>query len=140
MYTTYENDNQDSGNMAFVAGLFAGVAIGAGLGLLFAPRPGVELRGRLADQANTASKKVTETMDAVADAGRDAYSRARDVASTAGEELGRIAQDVSRSAGQSASAIRSAAGRPRAATAPASDRQRLALRSTLRARGACACG
>ena len=118
MYTTYENDNQDSGTMGFVAGLFAGVAIGAGLGLLFAPRAGAELRGQLADRANTAGKKVTETVDAVADAGRDAYSRARDVASTAGEELGRIAQDVSRSAGQSASAIRSAAARTRGADSP----------------------
>jgi gas vesicle protein len=115
MYQTYENENQDSGNMAFVAGLCAGVAIGAGLGLLFAPRAGAELRGRLADHASTASRKVSETMDAVADAGRDAYSRARDVAATAGEELGRMAQDVSRSAGQSGAAIRSAAVRSRQA-------------------------
>ena len=43
----------------------------------------------------------------------DAYQQARDVASTAGDELGRMANDVSRSAEQGVSAIREAVGRPR---------------------------
>lgn len=115
MAIDYDNDYRDSGG-GFVAGLFTGMAIGAGIGLLFAPRAGSELRGQIADSATSVGKRVSETFDAVADAGRDAYQQARDVASTArdvattaGNELGRMAGEAGRSAERGAAAIRSAA-------------------------------
>jgi gas vesicle protein len=89
------------------------MAIGAGIGLLFAPRAGAEMRGHIADSASTVGKRMSETFDTVADAGRDAYHQARDVATTAGEQIGRMASDVSRSAQEGADAIRAAASRTR---------------------------
>jgi gas vesicle protein len=109
----YENGNQGTNGGSFVAGVFTGALIGAAVGLLFAPRVGAELRGQIKDAASTAGQKATETFGAIADAGRNAYQQARDVASTAGDELGRMANDASRSAEQGASAIRDAASRPR---------------------------
>lgn len=108
-----DNVNRGTNSVSFVAGLFTGVLIGAGVGLLFAPRVGAELRGQIKDAASAAGQKASETIGAVADAGRDAYQHARDVAATAGEELGRMASDISRSAEKGVSAIRDATARPR---------------------------
>ena len=108
-----DNVNRGTNSVSFVAGLFTGVLIGAGVGLLFAPRVGAELRGQIKDAASAAGQKASETIGAVADAGRDAYQQARDVAATAGEELGRMASDISRSAEKGVSAIRDATARPR---------------------------
>jgi gas vesicle protein len=65
-------ENGNSGGI-FVIGLVAGTVLGAGLGMLFAPKSGSELRGQLSDQAGslatTAMKTASET-----------YERATDVA------------------------------------------------------------
>ena len=108
-----DNGNQGGNNASFVAGLFTGALIGAAAGLLFAPRVGAELRGQIKDAASAAGQKASETIGTVADAGRTAYQQARDVAATAGDELGRMASDASRSAEQGVTAIRDAAARPR---------------------------
>ncbi len=64
-YDRYGQENGDGGS--FVMGLLTGTVLGAGLGMLFAPRAGAELRGQLSEQAtnlaNTASegyKKASE--------------------------------------------------------------------------------
>jgi gas vesicle protein len=108
-----DNGNQGTNGAIFVAGLFTGALIGAAVGLLFAPRVGAELRGQIKDAASAAGQKASETIGAVADAGRTAYQQARDVATTAGDELGRMASDVRGSAEQGVSAIREAVARPR---------------------------
>jgi hypothetical protein len=42
-------------------GLFAvGVAVGAGLGILFAPKPGAEIRGRLTDTLRNRGSRMEE--------------------------------------------------------------------------------
>lgn len=73
------SDGSNSG-MAFISGLCAGALIGTGLGLLFAPRKGSELREQLSDAATTMGKTVAKTADDVVQRGRSAYDRARDVA------------------------------------------------------------
>jgi gas vesicle protein len=113
MYSEFDSGNQSSSNLSFVAGLFTGAVIGAGVGLLFAPRAGSEMRGRLVDSASAMGRKMSETMDAVADAGRDAYQQARDVAATAGDELKSAAGDVSSGVNKGAAAIRNAAAAAR---------------------------
>jgi len=63
-------DDEAGGGGAFMMGLIAGAVLGAGIGMLLAPRPGSELRSQLGDQASklrdraaegytTASTKVT---------------------------------------------------------------------------------
>jgi gas vesicle protein len=80
------NDRYDSegGGAGFMMGLLTGTVLGAGLGMLFAPRPGSELRTQLTDQAsklrNTAGgaySQVGERVTQIVDRGREAYDRAR---------------------------------------------------------------
>ena len=48
-------------------GIFAaGLLLGAGLGLLFAPKSGVELRGEIADRISAGTEKATVRIEAPA--------------------------------------------------------------------------
>ena len=80
----YDRFEREDGGGSFLMGLLAGTVLGAGLGMLFAPRPGSELRNQLGEQAgrlrnqaggaySTASDKVSQIMDR----GREAYDRAK---------------------------------------------------------------
>ena len=71
-------DDEAGGGGAFVMGLIAGAVLGAGLGMLLAPRAGSELRGQLGEQAarlreraaegyTAASRKVTEASSKVSE-------------------------------------------------------------------------
>jgi gas vesicle protein len=86
---------------AFGLGLVAGAAIGAGLGLLFAPRSGAALRrgiGRraraLQDDASEQYERVTEAANDLADRGRDAAQRAKTAVATGLREARRYAADA----------------------------------------------
>ncbi len=80
----YDRFEREDGGGSFLMGLLAGTVLGAGLGMLFAPRPGSELRRQVGEQAgkirstaggaySTASERVTQMVDK----GREAYDRAR---------------------------------------------------------------
>jgi len=81
---------------AFFTGLLAGAVIGSGLGLLFAPRKGSELREQVADSAASVGQAVSRTVDELADRTRDVYTRTRDVVSRAGDEIDRVAADATK--------------------------------------------
>ena len=94
-------DNEGGGGGSFVMGLLTGTVLGAGLGMLFAPKAGSELRGQLSEQAgnlaNTASegyRKATEAAGDLADRGREMYDRARDAVARGTEEADRYVRDV----------------------------------------------
>jgi gas vesicle protein len=80
----------------FFTGLLAGTLIGAGLGVLFAPRRGTELRGQVADSAANVGQTISKTVDDWAERGRDAYQRGRDGASRVGDEVSRAANEAAR--------------------------------------------
>jgi gas vesicle protein len=80
----YDRFEKEDGGGSFLMGLLAGTVLGAGLGMLFAPRAGSELRKQVGEQAgklkstagdaySTASERVTQMVDR----GREAYDRAR---------------------------------------------------------------
>ena len=80
----YDRFEREDGGGSFLMGLLAGTVLGAGLGMLFAPRAGSDLRHQIGEQAgrlrnsagdaySTASDKVTQMVDR----GREAYDRAR---------------------------------------------------------------
>jgi gas vesicle protein len=81
----------------FFRGLLAGTLIGGGLGILFAPWRGTELRGQMADSAASAGETVSRAVDEWTDRGRNAYQRARHVASRVGDEVNRVAGDAAKS-------------------------------------------
>ena len=95
----YDRFEREERSGSFLMGLLAGTVLGAGLGMLFAPKAGAELRNQLSESASRlrttandsyqqasekvtqATEKVTEKVSQIVDRGRDAYDRARAIGS-----------------------------------------------------------
>ena len=84
----YDRIEREEGGASFLMGLLAGTVLGAGLGMLFAPKSGAELRsqigsqiadqtGKLRDAADPYYQQATEKVGQIVDRGREAYDRAR---------------------------------------------------------------
>ena len=80
----YDRFEREEGGGSFLMGLLAGTVLGAGLGMLFAPKSGAELRsqlgeqaGRLRDMANDTYSQAGDKVSQMMDRGREAYDRAR---------------------------------------------------------------
>jgi gas vesicle protein len=54
------NGFQNGNGGSFVLGLLAGAALGAGLGMLFAPKSGSELRSKISEQAGSLASKAID--------------------------------------------------------------------------------
>jgi gas vesicle protein len=94
-------DNEGGGGGSFVMGLLTGTVLGAGLGMLFAPKPGSEMRNQLSEQANTIAntaqegyRRASETAGDLANKGREMYDKARDAVSKGAEEAQRYVRDA----------------------------------------------
>jgi gas vesicle protein len=94
-------DNESSGGGSFVMGLLTGTVLGAGLGMLFAPKAGSELRNQITDQANTIAnqasegyRRATEAAGDLADRGREVYDKAREAVSRGADEAQRYIRDT----------------------------------------------
>jgi len=86
-------ENEGGGGSGFMMGLLTGTVLGAGLGMLLAPKAGSELRGAIGDQArtwgNAASeqyKRASETAGTWAERGREMVDKARDAVSRGADE------------------------------------------------------
>lgn len=91
----YDRYEKEEGGGSFLMGLLAGTVLGAGLGMLFAPKSGSELRsqlgesaGRLRSTAGDTYSQASEKVSQMVDRGREAYDRARSSASGAGGDSG----------------------------------------------------
>jgi gas vesicle protein len=90
----YDRLEREDGGGSFLMGLLAGTVLGAGLGMLFAPKPGSELRTKLSEQAgklrSTAAdgyQQATGKVTQMVDRGREAYDRARQSAGAAADSV-----------------------------------------------------
>ena len=81
-----------AGGAGFALGIVAGVVVGAGVALLFAPKPGRDLRHDLGEQMGSLGRKVA-----------DKY---RDLAHRAGTELENVQSSVNRAADRVESSAR----------------------------------
>jgi gas vesicle protein len=97
------NDNDNNGGGSFVMGLLTGTVLGAGLGMLFAPKPGSDLRHQVREQAGNLANTAT-----------DGYRRAAD---TAGEYASRVADTAGQYAERGRDMAGDIAGRAREAVA-----------------------
>jgi gas vesicle protein len=93
MADNFDQYEQGRGNGAFLMGLLTGAALGAGIGMLLAPKAGAELRGQLNEQAknwsNVASeqyKKAADTAGTWAEQGRGIVTKAREAVSRGADE------------------------------------------------------
>jgi gas vesicle protein len=89
-YDRYENEGSGGG---FMMGLLTGTVLGAGLGMLLAPKAGAELRGVLGEQARNWGSQAQEQYRHAREAagpwverGRDMVNQARDAATQAAEQ------------------------------------------------------
>ena len=80
----YDRFEREDGGGSFLMGLLAGTVLGAGLGMLFAPKAGAELRNQVSEQAgrirttaNDAYSQAQDKVSQIVDRGREAYDRAR---------------------------------------------------------------
>ena len=110
-------ENEGGGGASFVMGLLTGTVLGAGLGMLFAPKSGSELRNQLSEQAgnlaNTASegyRRATEAAGGWADRGREMYDKARDAAARGVDEAQRYVREAAGSVSGSGSPTTAGAG------------------------------
>ena len=83
-FDRYDNEGQGNG---FMMGLLTGAVLGAGIGMLLAPKAGSEMRGALGEQArnlgnmaNDQYKKASETATGWAERGREYVDKAREAA------------------------------------------------------------
>ena len=77
-------DNQEQSGYGFAVGMLCGVAVGAALGLLFAPTGGKELRGKIGEQAKwlgnqskDAYQTARRTVNDAVSSGREAFQKTR---------------------------------------------------------------
>jgi gas vesicle protein len=89
---------EEAGGGGFIIGLLCGTALGAAIGLMFAPKAGTELRQRLYESTEDIRRKAYETYDQASeqvntmvskgrqavDRGREAFDSARQSAATGG--------------------------------------------------------
>ena len=92
------SDSDDAGTSAgtFFIGMFAGAVIGAGLGLWFAPKSGVQMREDLAGTAKDVGNRVSTTVTELSNKGREAFDRAREVMSTASDQIDSVTADAAK--------------------------------------------
>ena len=99
-------DNEGGSGSSFVMGLLTGTVLGAGLGMLFAPKAGSELRNQLSEQAGNlknqasegyrrASNTASEWAEKGREVGRDVYDRARDAVARGTDEAERYVRETS---------------------------------------------
>jgi gas vesicle protein len=74
LYGEVESEARSSG---FAYGLLVGTALGAAIALLFAPKPGSELRGQLADATSRIRRRAGQAYDRATGAMDDMVERAR---------------------------------------------------------------
>jgi gas vesicle protein len=101
----YDRFEREDGGGSFLMGLLAGTVLGAGLGMLFAPKPGSDLRTQLTEQAGKLKTTANDTyqqasgkVSQIVDRGREAYDRARGTAGQVGEELADAASSAAAAA------------------------------------------
>src|SRR5512144_1085965 len=97
-------DNEGGGGGSFVMGLLTGTVLGAGLGMLFAPKAGSDLRNQISEQAGNLANQASEGYRRASEMAGDFAGKASDVAGKASEkasewaEKGRGAYDKARDA------------------------------------------
>jgi gas vesicle protein len=59
----YDNSHDEHSGSLGIIGFLSGVAVGAALGVLFAPKSGRELRGDIAEAGGNAKEKLNDLID-----------------------------------------------------------------------------
>jgi gas vesicle protein len=77
----FERDEHEGGGNGFMMGLLTGTVLGAGLGMLLAPKRGSELRTQISEQASSFGRAAGEQLRRASDAASGIVEKARETAS-----------------------------------------------------------
>ena len=86
--------NNEAGGGGFMLGLLTGTVIGAGIGLLLAPKAGADLRGEIGEQARTFGTKASDQYRRASDTATGWAERGREMVNDAREAVTRGAEDA----------------------------------------------
>lgn len=89
-YDRYEHEHGGG----FMMGLLTGTVLGAGLGMLLAPKAGADLRGQVAEQARTFGNKASEQYRRASETAGEWAERGRDMVNQARDAVNRGAEDT----------------------------------------------
>jgi len=70
--------DEHEGGGGFMMGLLTGTVLGAGLGILLAPKSGSELRNQLTEQASSLGRRASGAVNELTDRARDTTQRVAD--------------------------------------------------------------
>jgi gas vesicle protein len=96
-------DMEDRGGSGFLLGLVAGTVLGAGLGMLLAPKAGTELRGNISEQAKNFGTKASEQYRRASESAGEWAEKGRGLVEKAKGAVNRGAEEARSYAGGSAS-------------------------------------
>ncbi len=95
----YDRVERENGGGAFLMGMLAGTVLGAGLGMLFAPKAGVEVRKQLSEQASrlrsTANDTIQQASEKLNQASQQASEKFNQASQQASEKIGQVSERVS---------------------------------------------
>jgi gas vesicle protein len=94
MSDTYERYDTEGNGSGFIMGLLAGTVIGAGLGMLLAPKSGSDLRGQIGEQARNFSTKASEQYRRASEKAGDWAERGREMMHQARNAMHRTAEEA----------------------------------------------
>jgi len=91
----HEYDEEGGAGPGFMVGLLTGTVLGAGLGMLFAPKSGTELRGQISESASHVGRAASEQYQKVSGAANEMANRGREMGR---EVVGRAKEAMNRGA------------------------------------------
>jgi gas vesicle protein len=86
----YDRIEREDGGGSFLMGLLAGTVLGAGLGMLFAPKAGADTRRQLSEQANRLRSTANDTYNQASEKINQTYSQASEKLNQASEKVSQI--------------------------------------------------
>jgi gas vesicle protein len=108
----YDRFEREDGGGSFLMGLLAGTVLGAGLGMLFAPKAGSDLRSQLTEQAGklrtTANDGIQQASGKVGDTLQQASGKVSD---TLQQASGKVNETIQAASGKVTDSIQQASGK-----------------------------
>jgi gas vesicle protein len=86
----YDRIEREDGGGSFLMGLLAGTVLGAGLGMLFAPKAGSETRRQLSEQANRLRSTASDTYNQASEKIGQTYNQASEKLNQASEKVSQM--------------------------------------------------
>ncbi len=105
----FERDEHEGGGNGFMMGLLTGTVLGAGLGMLLAPKRGSELRTQISEQASSLGRAAGEQLRRASYAASGIVEKARETASRGADGAKAAAASVKKTADDTATAASDAA-------------------------------